>query len=95
MNGIDLSAQRLPEGEGYVYVRAAAAAVAGVRRGAVVWTDLGKRRQALQIADQLEHDISWGQKDLFFLVGNYPREMRAVAAWVGEELQRHDALLAD
>jgi hypothetical protein len=69
--GVDLSLQKLPTGDDYLYVRDAAEAVSHVRRVISAWTDLEARRRAFVLTGILEDKVRDGQRQLFTRPSDY------------------------
>lgn len=86
--GIDLTKQKLPEGEGYLYVPDAADVLQRVRRNVVGWRDLDSRRQVLAILEGLESDVEGGQAQLFLSLDSVPRSLREAGRLLDQELRR-------
>lgn len=63
--GIDLRAQRLPDGPPYLYLYDAASVIPEVRRHVVVLEDLQLRKAALPILQTWELELEGGQQQLF------------------------------
>jgi hypothetical protein len=63
-SGIDLTQQRLPTGQHYLYVPNAPGAVQRARLDVMRWTDLDEREDGIALIDSLEREASEGQAQL-------------------------------
>jgi len=74
--GVDLTRQRLPEGDEYTYLPNAADAVrrAGIAYNA--WDDSEAKRQARGVLVVMEEDVAGGQRQLLVRANDYPRASR-------------------
>jgi uncharacterized protein YjbI with pentapeptide repeats len=76
--GIDLSLQRLPSGDPYLYLTDASAAVQRAREAVIRWEDLSQRQKAMNFIGTLEDTLSGGQNQLLLRKSNYshlPKEL--------------------
>ena len=78
--GIDLRAQTLPQGPGYLYLMDGAHALARARKCVLGWDDLEDRRIAMAMLRGLEMDVAGGQEQLFISRESVARIHRDVAA---------------
>jgi hypothetical protein len=69
--GIDLTLQRLPSGQAYLYVADAAASVQRARAAVVRWDDLDLRQEALGFIGILDNEVSGGQRQLLLRKDDY------------------------
>jgi len=71
--GIDLSRQRLPEGDEYTYFPDALSAVRRARLTFNAWEDPGAKSAARGVLAIMEEDVAAGQRQLLMRVNDYPR----------------------
>jgi len=80
--GIDLTQQRLPEGDQYLYLPEPAAAIAHVRSEIATWPAGKPLNQAESLLDVMDRDVRAGQHQLFLCPGitrsNRPGRNRAL-----------------
>lgn len=74
--GIDLSKQRLPDGDEYVYLPDAAAAIARARLACDAWTDPEDKDAANSLLDVMERDVARGQQQLLMRTEDFSRRDR-------------------
>lgn len=84
--GIDLTAQRLPDGPPYLYMADAAAAVRRAKIAASAWDDLDRRREAMALIGALEFELAGGQRQLLLRRDDYRHGQAAVTDAVFELL---------
>jgi len=73
--GIDLSQQKLPQGEDYLYLAEGEKAVAFARREVLAWKELESRREAMATIKVLEFGLAEGQPQLLInLRHSLPRD---------------------
>ncbi len=75
--GIDLSRQRLPKGDGYIYFSDAVGAARRARSAFDDWDDPRSRLAAQGVLALMEQDVAAGQQQLLIRVDDYPRGNRA------------------
>ncbi|MBM7518657.1 hypothetical protein [Nocardioides nitrophenolicus] len=74
--GIDLTRQRLPIGDEYVYIDDAAAAVRRARIAYNEWNDPDAKKRARGVLAVMEEDVAAGQAQLLVRPDDYPRAAR-------------------
>ena len=85
--GIDLDAQRWPEGPAYIRLDRLGERIQRVRAQVIRWTDLDARRDALIMLDVLqEGDVDQGQDDLFMRRATLGRSYQQTAERVWDLL---------
>jgi hypothetical protein len=93
--GVDLSAQKLPQGPDYLYVPDASAALAEARKKLGTLSDSTVREQALMVIRLLELESQGGQRQLFVRTKTpLPRRLRDGAALVFSFLRSRSELRA-
>jgi uncharacterized protein YjbI with pentapeptide repeats len=84
--GIDLSLQRLPSGETYLYLPDASAALQRAREAISGWENAAHRERVLAFLRSLEDELAGGQNQLLLSRGGYPGLPGDAAAAVFELL---------
>jgi hypothetical protein len=84
--GIDLSMQRLPSGDPYLYLPDAPAAVLHARRAVMQWEGLPLRQKAMTFIRTLEGELSGGQSQLLLRKSDYSRLPKQVVDSVFDPL---------
>jgi len=84
--GIDLDAQRWPEGPAYLRLDGLGERVRRVRAEVVRWTDLEARRDALIMLEVLQEEVDQDQEDLFMRRADLGRSYRETAERVWDLL---------
>lgn len=74
--GIDLSKQRLPDGDEYVYLPDAAAAIARARLACDAWTDPEDKDAVRGVLKVMQEDVADGQKQMLMRADDYARRDR-------------------
>lgn len=87
--GIDLSKQRLPEGDDYTYLQDARMAVVNARIALDAWDDPAERSAALSVLTVMEEDVGGGQRQLLLRVDDYPRPIRSTIRSLLNAAQTH------
>jgi hypothetical protein len=89
-SGIDLEAQRLPTGPGYLYLRHAKEAVLATHAAVEDWPDPTKRSEALGLLRFLDWTLAGGQTQLLLDRNAYSDVPRDVLMSVFETLAAAD-----
>lgn len=87
--GIDLSKQRLPEGDAYTYLPDALSAVRRARAAFNAWDDPGLKSAARGVLTVMEEDVAAGQQQLLIRVDDYPRRDRSAIRLLMEAAESH------
>jgi hypothetical protein len=70
-SGIDLTQQRLPTGEDYLYLPDAATAIASAQAAVAEWYDEGLRKDGLKLLEVTALGLRGGQRQLLLRADNY------------------------
>jgi hypothetical protein len=69
--GIDLTRQRLPAGENYIYLAEAGRALERARKELCAWQDIDLRAAALTMVKTLQEEVDAGQQQMFLRPDDY------------------------